>query len=121
MPSNALLRVFTLCSSNAVPENSCVIDGRLRCTPPLRCGEASPQTGRFPTLPRNGAATVSAPSTIFNGRIGNGRGAGPKTTAADFRGSYSEAWQKQCSVCFSLFHPVTGHCSCLQMAEYATM
>src|SRR3954453_7382383 len=55
------------------------------------------------------------------GRIGNGRGAGPESTAADFLGSYSVAWQKQWSSCFSLSHPVTGHCACLQIAEYATM
>src|ERR1700733_9775959 len=74
-----------------------------------------------PTFPTNGAATVSEPSAIASGSAARRRGAGPNTTSALCRGSYSELWQTHLNTSLSPAVPftqaVTGHPAWAQMAE----
>src|ERR1019366_6580585 len=73
-----------------------------------------------PTFPTNGAATTSEPSAIASGSAARRRGAGPNTTSAPCRGSYSELWQghlkTSLSPSSSFAQPVTGHPAWAQIA-----
>src|SRR5947207_231031 len=73
--------------------------------------------GATPTRPMNPPAACSLPSAIFSGRPARGRGAGPKTTCAPSRGSYSDSWQGHAKCWFSAFQPVIVHCAWVQIAE----
>src|SRR5581483_1896798 len=78
-----------------------------------------------PTFPMKGAATVSEPSTTASGNAASRRGAGPNTTRAPSRGSYSELWHGHLKTFLSrpspLTQSVTGQPACAQIAEYDTM
>src|SRR5450432_1349739 len=74
-----------------------------------------------PTFPAKGAATVSESPDIARGSAASRRGAGPNTTCALARGSYSELWHMHLRTFLSVPSPftqaVTGHPACEQIAE----
>src|SRR6478609_3826090 len=73
-----------------------------------------------PTLPTNGAATASTPSTIFSGNAASCHGAGPDTTRAASPGSYSDSWHGHLKCCTGASQSVTSQPVCVQTPEYAT-
>src|SRR5207237_7162049 len=75
-----------------------------------------------PTFPTKAAATVSVVlSSAASGSAGSRRGAGPNTTCALCRGSYSELWQTHLNTSLSPFaaftHAVIGQPVWTQITE----